>query len=321
MRKSVLRPLYALALATTVLAATPTLSRANVNQDYEMWDQIFIDGKVPRALGGHLRLTLDLQSRRMNTPTIYTSTVPHTQVEQEPNTVVIIRPAVGYAVNSWATFYVGFAWQPDFFDSPDLRATKNIQEYRIWEQFTGNWTVGHWNFNARTRFEQRVRSDGPGARNNVPSEPPSSPANTNGQPIWAQRLRQQFRVAYWFRIGKPWQLIFWDEIFFHLNDTNFVTRTGLDQNRAFFGVGYQHSASARVEVGYMNQYVHRYALPGKYDPNQVNHILSINVIFGFGVGPRPPAPTPDATVAPPPELTPTAVPPPAPPPVTRTIPP
>ena len=53
----------------------------------------------------------------------------------------------------------------------------------------------------------------------------------------------------------------------------------------------------------MNQYVRRFASPGEYAPNQLNHILAINVIFRFGFEPpaAPATPPPGARPAAPTE--------------------
>jgi hypothetical protein len=51
--------------------------------------------------------------------------------------------------------------------------------------------------------------------------------------------------------------------------------SGLDQNRAFGGVGIRVSSKARVEIGYMNQFLH-----GPLQ-NRMNHVLSgvVNIVF------------------------------------------
>jgi hypothetical protein len=102
---------------------------------------------------------------------------------------------------------------------------------------------------------------------------------------WAHRLRQQVRVALTPIPDWPWQLVVWDEIFFHLNTTGepgnprtgYPSQTGFDQNRLFLGVAYQPTASVRVELGYLNQVVNRMDRP----PDQINHALSLSVAFSL----------------------------------------
>lgn len=89
-------------------------------------------------------------------------------------------------------------------------------------------------------------------------------------------------MAWTIEPGSPWQLIAYDEVLVHLSQTNYPSRPGFDQNRAFAGLGYD-TAGARVEIGYLNQYVHRFT-----DPDQVNHVLSVNLVIKLGAaGPQP----------------------------------
>lgn len=71
-------------------------------------------------------------------------------------------------------------------------------------------------------------------------------------------------------------LIAWDEALFNLNDTDWGSDPGLDQNRAFLGFGYKSCphAPVRTEIGYLNQFINN---QGGNDG--MNHILSINFFF------------------------------------------
>ena len=89
--------------------------------------------------------------------------------------------------------------------------------------------------------------------------------------------------------GKPFQLIASDELFLNLSESDFRTEPGFDQNRAFLGVGYQATPDLRVELGYMNHYVHRYT-----DADQVNHVFATNVHVRFGFPPPSPPPAQQA---------------------------
>ena len=67
----------------------------------------------------------------------------------------------------------------------------------------------------------------------------------------------------------------WDEVFIHLNDTNFGARTGFNQNRLFAGIGWDHDPQDRwrSEIGYLYQEVN---IPGAGN-NISNHIVSLNL--------------------------------------------
>ena len=69
-------------------------------------------------------------------------------------------------------------------------------------------------------------------------------------------------------------LVAWDEVFIHLNSTDFGARSGFNQNRVFVGFGFKWdptTPTSRVEIGYLNQYINIGACP-----DRSNHILAVN---------------------------------------------
>jgi hypothetical protein len=250
---------FALAPARAAAANPP-------EPDFQLWDQVYLDGNLDPWVKG-LRINADLQVRRLNAPLNYVRD-PDGNIEgsrQNPNTLLILRPAVGYSWAPWGVASLGYAWTPDYFDDPAVARARNFDEHRIFEQFDFRWGIpGRLALSTRVRFEQRARAKGPGS----------------GE--WAFRYRQQFRLAFNFIQDQPWQLIVWDEPFVHLNSTNFPSEPGFDNNRAFVGIGYD-AKSLRVEVGYLNQYVRRFS-----DPHQLNHALLLNFVIKLG-GPKPAA--------------------------------
>ncbi len=162
----------------------------------------------------------------------------------------IVRPGLGYAVDADNTLWVGHAW---IHTSPVTG--RDFDEHRFWQQWTYSPSVGQWRFLHRSRFEQRwvQRGDDVGLR-------------------WRQFARAQYVLP-----QRPrWSLVTWDEVFFHLNDTDWGAQSGLDQNRAFVGVGFEpwKCAGHRVEMGYLNQFIER---RGGIDG--MNHILSLNFFY------------------------------------------
>lgn len=268
------RPLTVGLVCCALAVLAPARAAADPpEQDFQIWDQILLDVNFDPWVEG-LRTFLDLQVRRLNAPLSYTRDTDGDIVDarQNPNTMVLVRPAVGYAWASWGSAFIGYAWVPDYFDDGVVARTRNFDEHRIFEQFNFRWGIpGRLDLSTRIRVEQRVRSKGPGSADVV-----DGVAQDAGKSRWAFRYRQQFRVAFNFIQDRPWQLIIWDEPFFHLNSTNYPSEPGLDNNRAFLGFGYD-AKRLRVEAGYINQYVRRFS-----DPHQLNHIFSLNLVLKLG---------------------------------------
>lgn len=159
----------------------------------------------------------------------------------------IVRPGVGWGLTEDSALWAGYAW---IRTSPV--AGLEFDEHRIWQQWTWAPSWGKMAYQTRSRFEQRFVELGDDV---------------------GLRWRQLFRAQRTLRDCPPLTLVLWDELFFHLNDTDWGARTGFNQNRAFLGLGWKRhkDSPCRIEVGYLNQAIN---LPG--DRNRVNHILSIN---------------------------------------------
>lgn len=162
----------------------------------------------------------------------------------------IVRPGVGYAIDDLQTIWAGYAWintAPVF--------GNNFDEHRAWQQWTATPSIGDWKFLHRSRFEQRwvETGDDVGLR-------------------WRQLARGQRSLPNHPRLSS----VTWDEIFFNLNDTDWGANSGLDQNRAFIGMGFKRDPNSRfrTEIGYLNQFINT---NGSTDG--LNHILSVNFFF------------------------------------------
>lgn len=162
----------------------------------------------------------------------------------------ILRPGVGVAINENSALWLGYGW---INTSPVTGSS--FDEHRFWQQWTFAPSVNDWLFLNRSRFEQRWLESGDdvGLR-------------------WRQLIRGQRILS----DCPQWSLVLWDEVFFHLNDTDWGAETGLDQNRAFLGFGFKRCkhARTRTEVGYLNQFINRQG-----DVDGMNHILSVNLFF------------------------------------------
>ena len=162
----------------------------------------------------------------------------------------ILRPGLGYALSDKQVVWVGYAW---IRSSPVLG--QDFDEHRFWQQWTAAPSTECWKFLHRSRLEQRwvETGDDVGLR-------------------WRQLARGQRILT----SCPQWSLVLWDEAFFNLNDTDWGADAGLDQNRAFLGLGFKRhpDAAVRTEVGYLNQFINR---QGGVDG--MNHILSINFFY------------------------------------------
>ena len=162
----------------------------------------------------------------------------------------VIRPGVGRQLNEQQSVWLGYAWIGERIPGLDFH------ENRIWEQWMLTEDYRDATLQFRTRLEQRFVSVG-------------------SQVGW--RFRQLFRVQTPVA-GSPNLLwVAWDEIFFHLNDTDWGARTGYNQNRVFVGLGRIPTSNARrrTEIGYLYQQIN----VAEDGADLSNHILSINLFF------------------------------------------
>src|SRR5690606_34707185 len=134
------------------------------------------------AVARGLRVSLDLQARRMNGPRQRVGTMPDVYAEN-PNTMILVRPAVGYQFAPWGSAWVGYACVPNWFDDADVRPARNVSEHRIYEQLSTAHSFGPLALGTRTRIEQRVRTNGPG------SDADDEAAMREDLPAFAHRLR------------------------------------------------------------------------------------------------------------------------------------
>lgn len=148
-------------------------------------------------------------------------------------TVHLTRPGLGLRIYEWMIVYLGYAWIPVFVDSPS--AVRH--EHRIWEQLIMNWSpLSELSVQSRTRFEQRFSDQGDDV---------------------ALRIRQFVRLLWTPEPTSPLAFVLWDEIFVGLTDSDWGPVIGFDQNRLFVGPALTISDIARIEVGYMWNYLRR----------------------------------------------------------------
>jgi hypothetical protein len=136
---------------------------------------------------------------------------------------LIVRPAIGYRVNSKLSLWQGYGFTPNF--DPDYN-----NEHRIYQQVLYQDTLGKTGLTSRTRLEERF---------------------IHGAGGTAVRLRSMLRLMHPISADKRWALVGYDEVFWNLNSTPNGPASGFDQNRLFMGVSRQVNPELRVETGYL----------------------------------------------------------------------
>jgi len=164
----------------------------------------------------------------------------------------IVRPGFGYDLSKRSTLWLGYGW---IYSDP--AGTDAYDEHRIWQQYTWAKDYAANNFFLRSRLEQRF-------------------LETGDDVGW--RFRQFFKVSYPFSFEPRLTLAAYEEVFVNFNDTDWGAEAGFDQNRLFAGLGWtlDREKHVRVELGYLNQFIHR---PTRSD--EMNHIFSLNFFLSF----------------------------------------
>lgn len=162
----------------------------------------------------------------------------------------IVRPGIGWSLGEDLVVWGGYGW---IHTSP--LTGNDFDEHRTWQQLT--WSRGDEvrTFALRPRLEQRF-------------------LETGDDVGW--RFRQLVRMQHHIPNLPRLSFVTWDEIFFHLRDTDWGAASGFDQNRVFVGFGWQHQPDSRLrtEIGYLNQ-----TIDSPSGADRVNHILSINFFY------------------------------------------
>ena len=162
----------------------------------------------------------------------------------------LARPALGWGIFEGGAVWLGYAWLHTA--TPGVPATN---EHRIWEQFTWSGSAGSFTGLWRTRLEQRFRVK---------------------QDDIGLRLRQMFKATHPLYKGSAFSIAAYDEVFFHLKNTDWGTRSGFGQNRAFLGLAWnlEPEIASTIEFGYLNQYIYN-----RGRPDRMNHLVTLTVAF------------------------------------------
>lgn len=157
----------------------------------------------------------------------------------------VTNAALGYQYSSKFTLWLGGSWVTTNDPIEDVN-----HEYRIWQQVTGQgFSIKAFDVSTRTRLEERKDTD---------------------EPQLALRLRQKITLTKLLKSFKNNSLVGAEEIFFNLNNPEWITNKVVDQNRISLGIAMPLSKQTVVEWGYINQLLFR-------NPNEMYHGLYINL--------------------------------------------
>lgn len=162
----------------------------------------------------------------------------------------LIRPGINYKLTDHVLVGGGYGYI-----RTRTEQGRYTDEDRIWQQVIYNtaWQNGA-KFSSRSRLEQRFLDSG----------------DDTG---W--RYRQLLRVSKPLASLPSVSLVLWNEVFINFRETDWGAQRGFDQNRLFAGIAWTATPAARLEFGYLNQYVRGRA------QDSMNHVLSTSLFLNF----------------------------------------
>lgn len=216
-------------LPTLWLAASILPAAAQADHDGQLWINATTFGSV-----GSFAMFAEVQPRFGDGPS---------RLDQ-----LIVRPAIGWKISDAVTVYQGYARV----ENTPLGG-RSFSEDRSFQQV--GWEIGTVEgvrLSSRTRFEQRVQ--------------------TNGRDT-GFRLRQMLRAVLPLT-GETngVSALAWSEAFVALNDTDWGARAGFDRIRTFVGLEVPLEGRSTLEIGYLNQTVNAPAARVTMD-----HIVSLTL--------------------------------------------
>jgi hypothetical protein len=200
---------------------------------------------------GRIWLGVNLQGKLADTGlNWYMELQPRWREEGDRLDQLIIRPALFYKLDAKSSIWLGYE---KVINHPANKST--FDEQRLWQQYSYALDpINTVTIQNRTRLEER---------------------RLEGGKETGFRLRQMLKASMPLDINPQLSLIISDELFVNLNHTDWGVRSGFDQNRLFAGVGYVFNPHAKVEAGYLNQYVNSTPI------DKMNHVLTGTVSLSF----------------------------------------
>lgn len=158
---------------------------------------------------------------------------------------IYVRPILSYQVTKNLSVGPGFAWTPKFYPYRN--------QYRIFEQLVYKQKYKKLSIENRLRLEQRYAGPYSGA---------------------SVRIRGRLKFSHPIPKHPTWYLIAYNELYYNINSKHDGPQRGIDQNRAFAGIGHRLNDNTALEAGYMMQYINE---PDGVD--NINHIMRVGLKF------------------------------------------
>lgn len=208
------------------------------NTDHTAWSWIRVDGELD-----------DFSSQESTQSKFPYSIEWHYRMKNDAQdfSQFILRPMLGYNLNEHQTLWVGYAL------ITQERQGEIVNEQRLFQMvtFKGKISDSPLVYLASTRLEERVLE------------------NYDELNL---RLRQSLRLAIPLMENKNFKLslVFQDEVFIRLNQTQWAGPKGFDQNRLY--IGFEHQTKIgntpfTFNAGYMNLYT----------PLKTTHMINVGV--------------------------------------------
>lgn len=175
-------------------------------------------------------------SHKGDTPWIYALALEtRTDFNDSGNNQYFINPSVGYTLSNRQDVWLGY----EIYFTNKLA----IQEQRIWEQDQYAFIKDNkQTLSLRSRFEQRYSPDDSGI---------------------ALRVRERLTWVLNDMIAKKYSPEVYEEVFFNVNNPEWVSSKVLSQNRLFMGVSVPVNKKSAFLIGYLNQV--------DYNPDDATH--------------------------------------------------
>lgn len=169
-----------------------------------------------------------------------------TNLSQHQNIESKLESALGYKITPHFVVWAGYAYV--IAQRPFTPNEKQFYQDAVWDLFDKDQI----RLTSRTRLEE---------------------IEEMGEDQYLYRLRQRLLLIFPKGFGSHFSPIFYDEVFYHLNQPGWVPQRGLAQNRAFMGIRVLLTKSINVDIGYMNQYL----WDPKIDFDNHNVAITLNI--------------------------------------------
>lgn len=218
-----------------LLLASPMLLADSLDQKFKFWAALQQAGENEN---GPLRYWLEAQGRFGDQPDLFE--------------VGLLRMALGWPQQGAFSFWLGFDYLPELISENDDNTWTN--ERRLWQQVLWQGSVKKIATSAHIRLEERAHA---------------------GESEIAFRSRQQIELVFNnMKFFDKFIPVVREEVFFNLNNADWVSSKFISQNRLFLGANIDTKTSYRWQVGYLNQ---------TFFANNVNdlmnHTLYVSLLF------------------------------------------